>query len=61
MRRFAKSSSFFLFFVAATSQRGGAPRPAQVSPDGPGYFGATFLPFQRAYASPLTTTFESTT
>src|SRR6516225_1589605 len=35
-----KSSSFF----AATSQRGFAPRPAQVSPEGLRYFGGTFLP-----------------
>src|SRR5262249_31948659 len=40
-----KSSSFFLPLIAATSQRGFAPRPAQVSPEGPRYFGGTFLPF----------------
>src|SRR5262249_35141896 len=40
-----KSSSFFPPLIAATSQRGFAPRPAQVSPDGPRYFGGTFLPF----------------
>src|SRR5215813_1871237 len=41
-----KSSSFFPpFLMAATSQRGLTPRPAQVSPDGPRYFGGTFLPF----------------
>ena len=39
-----KSSSFFPPLIAATSQRGLAPRPAQVSPDGPRYFGGTFLP-----------------
>src|SRR5262249_19851362 len=41
-----KSSSFFPPFIAATSQRGLAPRPAQVSPDGPRYFGGTFFPLQ---------------
>jgi len=40
-----KSSSFFPPLIAATSQRGLAPRPAQVSPDAPRYFGGTFLPF----------------
>src|SRR6516225_1721418 len=40
-----KSSSFLPPLIAATSQRGVAPRPAQVSPDGPRYFGGTFLPF----------------
>jgi hypothetical protein len=40
-----RSSSFFPPLIAATSQRGLAPRPAQVSPDGPRYFGGTFLPF----------------
>src|SRR5262245_46428469 len=40
-----KSSSFFPPFIAAISQRGLARRPAQVSPDGPRYFGGTFLPF----------------
>jgi hypothetical protein len=39
-----KSSSFFPSLIAATSHRGFAPRPAQVSPDGPRYFGGTFLP-----------------
>src|SRR5262249_8446257 len=39
-----KSSSFFPPLIAATSQRGLAPRPAQVSSDGPRYFGGTFLP-----------------
>jgi len=38
-----KSSIFFPAFMAATSQRGFAPRPAQVSPDGLRYFGGTFL------------------
>src|SRR5262245_40297706 len=38
-----KSSSFFPPLIAATSQRGFAPRPAQVSPDGPRYVGGTFL------------------
>src|SRR5262249_26787539 len=41
-----KSSSFFPRLIAATSQRGFAPRPAQVSPDGPRYFGGTILPFK---------------
>src|SRR5262249_59422271 len=36
-----KSSSFFPPLMAATSQRGLAPRPAQVSPEGPRYFGGT--------------------
>src|SRR5262249_14645789 len=40
-----KSSSFFPPLIAATSQRGFAPRPGQVSPDGPRYFGGTFFPF----------------
>src|SRR5262245_55221449 len=39
-----KSSSFFPPLIAATSQRGLAPRPAQVSPDGLRYLGGTFLP-----------------
>src|SRR5262245_58204000 len=40
-----KSSSFFPPLIAATSQRGLAPRPAQVSPEGLRYLGGTFLPF----------------
>jgi hypothetical protein len=40
-----KSSSLFPPLIAATSQRGFAPRPAQVSPSGPRYFGGTFVPF----------------
>src|SRR5262245_56457552 len=39
-----KSSSFFPRLIAATSQRGLAPRPAHVSPAGLRYFGGTFLP-----------------
>jgi len=39
-----KSSSFFPPLIAASSQRALAPRPAQVSPDGPRYFGGTFFP-----------------
>src|SRR5262245_5588375 len=39
-----KSSSFFPPLIAATSQRGLAPRPAHVSPEGPRYLGGTFLP-----------------
>src|SRR6516225_306253 len=31
--------------IATTSQRGLAPRPAHVSPEGLRYFGGTFLPF----------------
>src|SRR5262249_7054967 len=49
-----KSSSFFSPLIAATSQRGLAPRPAQVSPDGPRYFGGTFFPF-KTLAPPRTT------
>jgi len=41
-----KSSSFFPPLIAATSQRGFASLPAQVSPDGPRYFGGTFLLFK---------------
>jgi len=41
-----KSSSFFPPLIAATSQSGLAPRPAQVSPDGLRYFGGTFFPFK---------------
>src|SRR5262245_11358767 len=48
------SSSFFPPLIASTSQRGLAPRPAQVSPEGPRYFGGTFLPFN-ALAPPRTT------
>src|SRR5262249_13873646 len=40
-----KSSSFLPRLIAATSQRGFAPRPAQVSPGRLRYFGGTFLPF----------------
>src|SRR5262249_38954643 len=40
-----KSSIFFPPLIASTSHLGLAPRPAQVSPDGPRYFGGTFLPF----------------
>src|SRR5262249_28607365 len=50
-----KSSSFFPPLIAATSQRGLAPRPAQVSPDGPRYFGGTFLPFKTLPPPPPTT------
>ena len=42
-----KKSSFFAPpLTASVSQRGVAPRPAQVSPPGPRYFGATFRPFK---------------
>src|SRR3954470_19214560 len=41
-----KSSSFLPSLIAATSQRGLAPRPAQVSPSRPRYLGATFIPFK---------------
>src|SRR5262249_31945496 len=40
-----KSSSLFPPLIAATSQRGLTPRPAQVSPEGPRYLGGTFFPF----------------
>src|SRR6516162_9016080 len=49
-----KSSSFFPPLIAATSQRGFAPRPAQVSPERLRYFGGTFLPFN-ALPPPRTT------
>src|ERR1700746_3162272 len=49
-----KSSIFFPPFIAATSHRGLAPRPAQVSPDGPRYFGGTFLPFNPLPPPPTT-------
>src|SRR5262245_43095949 len=55
-----KSSSLFPSLIAATSQRGLAPRPAQVSPDGPRYFGGTFLPFN-ALPPPRTTLAPPTT
>ena len=37
-------SSSFPSLIAATSQRGVAPRPAHVSPSGPRYFGTTSAP-----------------
>jgi len=49
-----KSSSFFPPLIAATSQRGLAPRPAHVSPEGLRYFGGTFFPFN-ALPLPRTT------
>src|SRR5262249_17350424 len=49
-----KSSSFLPPLIAATSQRGFAPRPAQVSPEGPRYFGGTFFPF-KTLPTPRTT------
>src|SRR5262245_47128114 len=55
-----KSSSFFPPLIAATSQRGLAPRPAQVSPEGLRYFGGTFLPFN-ALPPPRTTLARPTT
>src|SRR6516225_10395603 len=54
-----KSSSFFPLLIAATSQRGLPPRPAQVSPDGARYFGGTFLPFKTL--RPLRTTLRPPT
>src|SRR5262249_15792895 len=54
-----KSLSFFPPLIAATSQRGFSPRPAQVSPDGPRYFGGTFLP--RNALPPLLSTLASPT
>src|SRR5262249_59073110 len=55
-----KSSSFFPPLIAATSQRGLAPRPAHVSPDGPRYFGGTSFPFT-APPRPRTTLAPPTT
>src|SRR5262245_1695713 len=55
-----KSSSFFPPLIAATGQRGLAPRPAQVSPEGPRYLGGTFLPF-KALPPPPTTLAPPTT
>src|SRR5262245_46893294 len=55
-----KSSSFFPRLIAATSHLGLAPRPAQVSPDGPRYFGGTFLPFN-ALPPPRTALLPPTT
>src|SRR5215831_879131 len=49
-----KSSSFFPPLIAATSHLGFAPRPAQVSPDGPRYFGGTFFPFNALSPPPTT-------
>src|SRR5262249_42183186 len=49
-----KSSSFLPPLIAARSQRGFAPRPAQVSPKGPRYFGGTFFP-RNALPPPRTT------
>src|SRR3954465_11895209 len=40
-----KSSSFLPSLIAAFNHLGVAPRPAQVSPSGPRYFAATFVPF----------------
>src|SRR5215472_9492742 len=50
-----KSLSFFPPLIAATSQRGLAPRPAQVSPNGPRYFGGTFFPFNALPPCPRAT------
>src|SRR5215510_5321762 len=55
-----KSSSFFPPLIAATSHRGLAPRPAQVSPDGPRYFGGTFFPLN-GLPPPRTTLLPPTT
>src|SRR5262249_46795578 len=55
-----KSSSFFPPLIAATSQRGLAPRPAQVSPEGLRYLGRTFLPF-KTLPPPRTTTLRPPT
>src|SRR6516164_1750427 len=55
-----KSSSFFPPLMAATSQRGLAPRPVQVSPEGLRYLGGTFLPFN-ALPPPRTTLRPPTT
>src|SRR5262249_33972674 len=48
-----KSLSFFPSLIAATIHRGLAPRPAQVSPEGPRYLGATFLPLNALTLRPL--------
>src|SRR5665213_3459780 len=40
-----KLSRFLPFFSKAVSHLGVRPRPAQVSPSGPRYFGRAFLPF----------------
>src|SRR5262249_5552829 len=55
-----KSSSFFPLLIARTSQRGLAPRPAHVSPEGLRYLGGTFLPFN-ALPPPRTTLAPPTT
>src|SRR5262249_48134234 len=55
-----KSSSFLPPLIAARSQRGFAPRPAQVSPKGPRYFGGTFFP-RNALPPPPTTLAPPTT
>src|SRR5262249_20393638 len=55
-----KSSSFLPPLIAAISQFGFAPRPAQVSPDGLRYFGGTFLPLN-ALPPPRTTLRPPTT
>src|SRR5262249_1102765 len=55
-----KSSSFFPLLIAATSQRGFAPRPAPVSPEGLRYLGGTFFP-RNALPPPLTTLAPPTT
>src|SRR3954467_1808213 len=49
-----KSWTFLPSLIAAASQRGFAPRPAHVSPPGPRYFGATFVPLR--LLRPLLTT-----
>src|SRR5262245_35194134 len=41
----ANSSSLRPCLISAASHRGRAPRPAQVSPPGPRYLGATLRPF----------------
>src|SRR5262249_17940445 len=55
-----KSSIFAPALIAPTSQRGFAPRPAQVSPEGLRYLGGPFLPFN-ALPPPRTTLAPPTT
>src|SRR5262249_32221023 len=48
LRPIRKSSGFLPSLMAACSHLGLAPRPAQVSPFGPRYFGATLRPLRLA-------------
>ena len=49
----ANSSIFRPRLSSAVSHRGLAPRPAHVSPSGPRYFGATFIPLREDRMPPL--------